>query len=104
MTAISSGRDDSQVIDEEGNLYEWGFSKFGEHTVHYKTSPTLLQDLPLIVSISSGNGYRLALSEDGSIYEWGMSLSVGQGMEPFNGHTFPQLLLGDNLPPMRAVS
>jgi alpha-tubulin suppressor-like RCC1 family protein len=66
----------SSAIDSSGNLYTWGYNKYGQlgdRTTTNRHSPTLI-DHPTgdtWISASLGGGHSLALDSSGNLYTWG---------------------------------
>ena len=74
---LSSGKNHSLLLTEEGRVYSWGAGNFGRLGLsevkkkHYK--PQLISSLSsyFIESIASGDYHNLALTSTGAVYSWG---------------------------------
>ena len=74
---ISSGYFYNIALDRNGNVYTWGFNKFGQcghgHTDKSVSTPAIVKTLldEVIVDIECGAGYLCALTINGDCYIWG---------------------------------
>lgn len=73
---ISTGGEYNLAIDNEGNIWSWGFNYYGQlgdGTKVDKISPVQITTETKFKEVSAGNGYdhSLAIDEEGNIWSWG---------------------------------
>lgn len=74
IVSISCGQDHVLALDSDGNVWSWGFNKYGQlghGDGENKALPEKIDSLSNIVRISAGNNYSFAVSKFGNIYCWG---------------------------------
>jgi len=70
----------SAAIDESGNLWTWGYNKYGrlgDGTTTDKSTPILIKSGIKFKNLSAGYNYTLAIDELGKLWAWGYN-NVGQ--------------------------
>jgi alpha-tubulin suppressor-like RCC1 family protein len=83
IVQLSGKNSHSLALDEDGNVYAWGFNTSGQLGNGNTTNSAIpiLVNIPnsgkKIVQVSAGNQHSLALDEDGNLYSWGAN-SFGQ--------------------------
>ena len=78
-TKAFAGRSHAGILTEGGQLYMWGFNRFGcvgDGTTVDRDSPTLIE-VPTVKQVSCGWYHTLALCHNGSLWGWGNN-STGQ--------------------------
>ena len=92
---VSAGGAHSLALGSDGNVYGWGFNRYGElgdttrterNTPGKVPKPVNCPDLPAdftYVQISAGEDDSLAVGSDGNVYAWGWDWDgeLGDGME-----------------------
>ena len=73
---ISTGSQYNLAIDNEGNIWSWGYNyhgQLGDGTKVDKISPVQITTETKFKEVSAGNGYdhSLAIDEEGNIWSWG---------------------------------
>jgi hypothetical protein len=74
IVSLSCGQDHVLALDSDGNVWSWGFNKYGQlghGDAENKALPEKIDSLSNIVRISAGNNYSFAVSKFGNIYCWG---------------------------------
>ncbi|TYQ15856.1 UNVERIFIED_CONTAM: alpha-tubulin suppressor-like RCC1 family protein [Acetivibrio alkalicellulosi] len=78
---ISTGKDHSVALKEDGTVWAWGYNLNGElgngRPNNISLVPVKVEDIENVISISSGMAHVLALKEDGTVWAWGKN-SQGQ--------------------------
>ncbi len=75
---VSTGYYYSVAIDEEGNLWSWGYNnqgQLGNGTTKDSNIPTKVQVDAKFKSVSAGYDFCLAIDENGTLWAWGMNLN-----------------------------
>ena len=76
-SAFSAQGNHSLAINEDGELYAWGFTDFGRlgdgtsGFPHVRRSPVRIGTASNWVKVSAGSAHSLAINEDGELYAWG---------------------------------
>ena len=71
---VSASTYHNLAIDNEGNLWSWGFNAYGQlgdGTKIDKTSPVLVKTGTKFIQISAGEYHNLAIDSDGNLWAWG---------------------------------
>ena len=66
----------SLAIDEEGNLWAWGYNNYGnlgDGTTENKKSPIKIKPETKFTQISAGDDYSLAIDTEGTLWAWGLN-------------------------------
>lgn len=74
VISIACGQDHVIALDSDGNVWTWGFNKYGQlghGDTENNALPEKVDSLSNIVRISAGNNYSFAVSKFGNIYCWG---------------------------------
>ncbi|CAK9867327.1 unnamed protein product [Sphagnum jensenii] len=86
VQSISGGWRHTMALDSEGQLYGWGWNKFGQvgcGNTEDQTSPQLLKTLvdQKITLVVCGWRHTVAITERGNVYSWGRGTSgqLGHG-------------------------
>ncbi|ETV99248.1 hypothetical protein, variant 1 [Aphanomyces invadans] len=121
IVSVGAGSHHSVAVDEDGIVYTWGHSEYGQHGVAMaghdlndareffvpRKQQTLATTAP-IVSVCCGSHYTLATGRDGRLYSWGWNtygvLGVGhfltttapQPIDKLNGYTIARVMAGCN--------
>lgn len=77
---ISTGSTFSAGLDNDGNVYVWGYTKVSGKIDVAENMPSR-EELGKVVAISAGFDHIMALNEDGEVITWG-SNRMGQGQVP----------------------
>lgn len=90
MTSI--GVDHSLALDEDGNVWAWGYNTYGQlgdNTKESKTSPVCVKPSVKFKYISAGSQYSLAIDIAGNIWAWGYNWAGQLGNGSTYSHSFP---------------
>ncbi|XP_048413937.1 regulator of chromosome condensation isoform X3 [Stegostoma tigrinum] len=73
---FSGGQHHTLCLDSEGKVYSLGRAEYGrlglgEHSTE-KSTPTIVQGLPVITTVACGASVSYAVSKDGRAFAWGM--------------------------------
>jgi alpha-tubulin suppressor-like RCC1 family protein len=86
VQSISGGWRHTMALDNEGQLYGWGWNKFGQvgcGNTEDQTSPQLVKTLvdQKITLVVCGWRHTVAITERGNVYSWGRGTSgqLGHG-------------------------
>lgn len=110
IIAVSTGRDHSIALTEDGTVWAWGkndLGQLGNGTINNSNNPTqvigngghgIFDD---VISISAGGSYSLALKKDGTVWIWGANFNGARGTglgnsDPSNILTSPTQVKGIN--------
>jgi alpha-tubulin suppressor-like RCC1 family protein len=78
ITQISGGLSHSLAIDENGQLYAWGFNDYGRIGNGYESNvialPTELAVNVRFRYVNAGEYYSLGIDYEGNIYTWGVGM------------------------------
>jgi hypothetical protein len=73
VSAISTGRESSYVILDDGTLWAWGSNWSGQLAqsifTNYHHNPVRIMDS--VTAVSAGRSHVMAIREDGSLWVWG---------------------------------
>ncbi|XP_007491506.1 regulator of chromosome condensation isoform X1 [Monodelphis domestica] len=73
---FSGGQHHTVCLDSEGKVYSLGRAEYGRLGlgvgVEEKSSPTLIQKMPVISSVACGASVGYAVAKDGRAFAWGM--------------------------------
>ena len=97
----------SLAIDNEGNLYSWGYNVYGQlgnQTTNTKMKPEQIIKGTKFTQISAGYDFALALDREGNLWSWGNNDhgQLGRGGESAvpsivkEGTKFTQISAGEN--------
>ena len=71
---VSAGKYHSMAIDEDGNLWTWGYNadgRLGNGLTGTKKSPIQIKAGTQFKAISAGDSHSMAIDEDGNLWGWG---------------------------------
>jgi len=75
VTAIAAGSGHSLAVTADGDVYSWGFNKYGRlgDGITDRFVPALVSALDEVhvTAVAAGSGHSLALTADGEVYSWG---------------------------------
>ena len=74
INAISAGSDFSLALRNDGTVWAWGHSTYGElgnGTFTYSPAPVQTHNLSGISAISAGSRHSIAIKNDGTVWTWG---------------------------------
>jgi alpha-tubulin suppressor-like RCC1 family protein len=97
VTAVSTSRDDTLALGDDGNVYGWGTNEDfaladGTLTPHYTPERIQLPGGIRATAVSAGFGpFSLAVGSDGHLYAWGKGCCVGDGNR-FHDQTVPEFI------------
>ncbi|NWY95659.1 RCC1 protein, partial [Loxia curvirostra] len=84
---FSGGQHHTVCVDSEGKAYSLGRAEYGRLGLgagaEEKSTPTVIPELPSIVSVACGASVGYAVSSDGRVFAWGMGTNyqLGTGEE-----------------------
>lgn len=88
ITTVAGGWRHTMAADEEGNVYSWGWNKFGQlghGDTEDRNAPSLIQALvgQKVSTVACGWRHAIAVTEDGQVYTWGRGVNgqLGHGAE-----------------------
>jgi len=96
VSAISSGYDSNLILKQDGSLWTWGETYFGD-----RTRPLLVPAPSGITAVSAGRNHWVALKSDGTVWSWGQN-SYGQAGGA--GASYPAPVNSTGLTNISAVS
>lgn len=80
IVTISSGKEHSLALKNDGTVWAWGSNFNGEIASQLGNSaeftPLLVEGLPTIVSIVTGSNSSYAMGVDGSLWAWGKNAKI----------------------------
>ncbi|ETV79080.1 hypothetical protein, variant [Aphanomyces astaci] len=105
IVSVGAGSHHSVAVDEDGAVFTWGHSEYGQHGVataghdlydarEYfvpRRQMTLANTVP-IASVCCGSHFTLATGRDGKLYSWGWNTFGVLGLGHFMTTTTPQSL------------
>jgi alpha-tubulin suppressor-like RCC1 family protein len=82
VSRITSGRDHTSYLKEDGSVWSWGINasgQLGDGTIHDSrpplvTFPSSKARISDVIKISATAGIGMALKEDGTVWEWGVNV------------------------------
>ena len=82
VTAIAGGGNHTLALKNDGTVWAWGTSDYGEvgNTSPSNTTPVLVNGVSNVIAISSGNYHSMALRDDGTVWVWGANMSGQLGL------------------------
>ncbi|MCL2451782.1 IPT/TIG domain-containing protein [Candidatus Saccharibacteria bacterium] len=96
ISQVATGDQHSLAVDDQGNVYAWGYALLGDDTGGGSDVPILISGGVIassaltagvkIVQVSAGFMYSLALDDQGDVYAWGSSNygQIGDGTMSYN--------------------
>jgi alpha-tubulin suppressor-like RCC1 family protein len=94
---ISGGAYHSLALLENGNVYSWGWNRYGQlgdGTNSNRTSPVLISGISDVIQLGGGAYHSLALLENGRIYSWGGNEYGELGDGASNNSNLPLMVFG----------
>jgi YD repeat-containing protein len=94
----NAGSVHSAAIDESGNLWTWGYNKFGrlgDGTTSDKSTPVQVKSGTQFKAISAGFNSSIAIDESGKLWAWGYN-NVGQLGDGTAWYDSPKWINTDN--------
>lgn len=90
---ISAGGDHSLAIDEEGNIWGWGYNHYGQLGIETggDSEPQKIISELKFKKISAGGSHSLAIDEEGNLWCWGGCIKCTAYP---NSHEFTQIMEG----------
>ena len=83
IVAIEAGNNQSFAIDEDGQLFAWGYNQYygalGDGTTINRNVPVLVSNLTNVVEVAAGNSHTLVRTEAGELYGMGYGYSDALG-------------------------
>ena len=76
FSQISASEYHNLAIDNDGNLYSWGYNNYGQlgdGTTKNKLEPTLIMSGHKFVQVATGNYHSLAIDDEGKLWSWGLN-------------------------------
>jgi alpha-tubulin suppressor-like RCC1 family protein len=74
ILSISSGKNHTLALAEDGTVYAWGYGgegQLGNGNTTSSAAPVQVSNLAGVTDIAAGIGFSLALKSDGTVYAWG---------------------------------
>ena len=107
---VAAGKNYSMAIDEDGNLWTWGYNRcgqLGDGTTTDRYKPTKIKDRTKFKEISTGTGnHSMAIDEEGNLWTWGDNSrgQLGDGtrvdknfpVQVISGTYFKKISAGEN--------
>ncbi|MDR0587581.1 MAG: DUF11 domain-containing protein, partial [Burkholderiales bacterium] len=93
ITHLTGGAYHLVALDQEGNVYGWGQSGYGEtgcapNTLIYVTTPCRV--MGNVQAIAAGEYFTVALDKDGNVWTWGHNLYGQLGDGTINNSSAPK--------------
>ena len=80
------------AIDNEGNLWAWGYNtsgQIGDGTTTNRTTPVQIKPGTKFAQISAGETHSMAIDNEGNLWAWGYNTSGQIGDETTTNRTTP---------------
>lgn len=94
IVAVAAGRSHALALDAGGQVWAWGRDNHGQSGEHIHgnvvTTPTVIEELPYILSISAGGEHSVALDVGGDIWAWGRGVEGQLGHQRDSSSSAPQ--------------
>jgi len=74
IVAIAAGYQFSLAVDEEGNIWSWGYNNYGQlgnADTNTEKTPVQVEDISNAIAVAAGQYHSLALTDEGKVYAWG---------------------------------
>ncbi|XP_057858700.2 ultraviolet-B receptor UVR8 isoform X2 [Cryptomeria japonica] len=97
IAQISGGWRHTMALDKEGQIYGWGWNKFGQVGVgdnidHCSPLPVTLPVEQKVVQVSCGWRHTVAVTDKHNVFSWGRGTSGQLGHGDINDRNIPQLV------------